>query len=89
MTELEIEHFLTQSGLTEPSLQRLRPHFPRWSRHLQEMGVTSIPSLYSTDSTDVLAMNELSLLARQAMDDRDAATEHNLRNLTGTRPYKP
>jgi hypothetical protein len=84
----EIERWLYHSGLTAPSVEALRRHFPRWRRYLTERGVTEIPSPLSADPVDTDPSNVLCLLVRQASLVRDPAMEHNLRNLVGVRPYK-
>lgn len=53
------------------------------------MGVTSIPSALSCEPADSRAVNLLVQFLHEAKEERDPATEHNLRNLTGVRPYKP
>jgi hypothetical protein len=86
----DIERFLLHSGFTEPSLEAVRPYFPRWKRWIHSLGVTRIaPLLSPSGPTDDHAANLLILLAKQASLQRDQASEHHLRNLTGIRPYKP
>jgi hypothetical protein len=94
MTAVErIESFLIHSGLSGPSLDALRPDFPRWLRRLQAMGIAGIPTApWTAGPSDILAVNLLSLWTLQASPRRDAIatrTKHNLRNLTETRPFKP
>jgi hypothetical protein len=85
----EIEEWLYRSGLIASSVTALRPDFPRWRRQLLARGVSRIPlSLRSADGGEALATNMLSLLVRQASDERNPAIEHNLRNLVGARPFK-
>ena len=89
LSENEIERWLFQSGLCVQSVEALRPALPRWRRQLLERGVLHIPRTpWSTDGCDTLASNMLSLLVRQAALERNAAIEHNLRDLVGVRPYK-
>ncbi|MGH3303186.1 MAG: hypothetical protein ACRDOK_16200 [Streptosporangiaceae bacterium] len=40
-------------------------------------------------ATDAYAASLLILLLRQASDVRNSVIEHDLRNLTGIRPWKP
>jgi hypothetical protein len=66
-----LEQYLRMSGFTEPSLVQLRPDLPRWVRHLRARGVTSIPSVYSRRPEDAQASNEIILLIKQSMPERD------------------
>jgi hypothetical protein len=85
----DIERWLYCSGLVAPSVDSLRPDFPRWRQQLLARGVTRIPSSpWSADDCDTLAANMLSLFVRQASSERNAGIEHNLRDLAGVRPYK-
>jgi hypothetical protein len=87
MTDVEaIESYLVHSGLAPPSVDELRPELPRWVRHLRERGVTEIPD--SPLTADAHASNLLSLLIRQGSQLRHSSIEHDLRNLTRTRPWK-
>lgn len=76
----------------EQSIQTMRPKFERWVRFLTGAGIDRISSPHELDPTTVhkhaQAMNTLALLVRQATADRNSAIEHQLRNLTGIRPYK-
>jgi hypothetical protein len=78
-----IESWLLASGLTAPSLAELRPQYPRWIARLREWGVDPIPAALTDDGSNLLL-----LLVRQAMPERNPSLEHDLRNLTGVRPYK-
>jgi len=49
MSDEDIEHWLYLSGLMAPSVEALRPDFPRWRRYLGERGVTEIRSPLSAD----------------------------------------
>jgi hypothetical protein len=62
--------------------------FPRWRRQLEAHGWTEIPELHTQVPGEFEVINFLTLLALQASTARVPATEHNLRNLTGVRPYK-
>jgi hypothetical protein len=87
MTDVEaIESYLVHSGLAPPSVDALRPEFPRWARHLRERGVTEIPD--SPLTVGAHASNLLSLLTRQGSKQRHSSIEHDLRNLTRMRPWK-
>ena len=85
----DIEDFLYRSGLTAPSVEALRSTFPRLKRHLAEKGFTSLPD--SPLSSDWRGANEINRFVHEhALPEvRNAAAAHNLRNLTGVRPYKP
>ena len=84
--EYRIAASAIRSGLAPQSVEALRPEFPRWIRHLCRNGVVEIPD--SPLTADGHASNLLSLLIRQGSDIRDSAVEHNLRDMTRTRPYK-
>jgi hypothetical protein len=86
---LEIDRYCRQSGLVAQSLDVVRPDFGRWVRELRRRGVTSIPPVRSKRPEDALASNILILLIKQSMHQRNAAVEHELRNLVRVRPYKP
>jgi hypothetical protein len=91
MTTGRIEWFLLNSGFGVEDLDAVRPDLPRWLRHLQERGVTHIPTSPWASGPYPLAASLLNLLALQASLRKDPiakATRHNLRDLTGTRPYK-
>lgn len=83
--------FMLFSGLVAQSVEALLPKLGRWERQLRERGFTSVPSYpWSAASfEEVQAGNLLNLLIRQGSLDRNARIEHELRNLTGVRPYKP
>lgn len=85
VTEVEcIESYAIRSGLAPQSVEELRPKFPRMVRY--EQVVTQVPA--SPLTTDARASSLLCLLIRQASKERNAGIEHDLRNLTRTRPYK-
>jgi len=86
----DIIWYLRRSGWVPQSVEAVRPDLPRWVRRLRSRGVTAVPALpsHGWSSENSRAHNELNLLMRQAAIVRDAALEHELRNLTGTRPYK-
>jgi hypothetical protein len=86
-----IINYLRYSGLVPQSVDELLPELPRWERHLRRRGISSIPSLPVRDysPTAAWACNELNLLIRQSARRRDSQVEHDLRNLTRIRPYKP
>lgn len=90
--QLAIVEYLQRSGCVPQSIERIRPELPRWERRLRARGVSEIPLLESrawTSPVSARAHNELALLIRQASLARESAVEHQLRNLTGVRPYKP
>jgi hypothetical protein len=86
----DIVRYLWRSGWVRQSVERVLPDLPRWERHLRSRGITAIPPLPSRSSASAESRhhNELSLLMRQGSMVRDPTIEHQLRNLTGTRPYK-
>jgi len=92
ITDSEIEHFLLMSAHTWPSVVALQPQFPRWRSRLNELGIYHVPrNIHSQERADVEAVNNLTLLVRQAAmpDSRDQRVEHYLRNITRIRPDKP
>lgn len=73
-----------------PSLDAMRPLFPRWRRYLRSQGVERVTLL------DTNASNIMIQLIMEAIPERNGAKEHMQRNLIaltnrkGTmRPYKP
>ena len=68
-------------------MDAVRAELPRWALYLHKKGVTQIPN--SPLAGEAYATNLLILLARQGSKERDSTIEHELRNLTGIRPYKP
>lgn len=89
--EEAIVGYLWRSGWVAQSVAAVRSELPRWVRHLRSRRVTAIPPLgvRTWSPAESRAHNELNLLMRQAAGKRDAATEHQLRNLTRIRPHKP
>ncbi len=65
----------------------IRPDFPRWARYVKENGVTEIPD--SPLAGDFHAINTVSMLIRQKAGFKGDSIAHELRNLTGIRPWKP
>jgi hypothetical protein len=87
MTDVEaIESYLVHSGLAPQSVNALWPEFPRWIQYLRKRGVIEIPD--SPLTADAHASSLLSLLTRQGSKVRNSSIEHDLRNLTCTRPWK-
>jgi hypothetical protein len=87
----EIIGYLRRSGWVQQSVDAVLPDLPRWERHLRSRGVDAIPALPSRSwsAANSRAHNELVLLMMQTKKDRDKAREHEHRNLTRIRPYKP
>jgi hypothetical protein len=86
----DFEHFARMSGCCIISVEAMRKNFPRWRLRLAEWGIRCVPrNIWSQDPTEAHAVNVMSLLIRQASGDRDPTIEHELRNLTSIRPYKP
>ena len=87
----DVRRWLLLSGV-DPSHPRLERALPRWQRKLQEEeGVTEVmPPTVSRGPMDDRVSSLLCLWTKQAMapEDREAAAEHELRNLTATRPWK-
>ncbi len=81
-----IELFAIRSDLVQQSVSELRKDFSRMARHMRSMGFAEIPD--SSLTGDALAVSLLTLLIRQASQARDSSVEHDLRILTGTRPWK-
>lgn len=88
MTDVEcIERYALLSGFTAPSLDEARPEFPRMAAFMHKQGIRQIPD--SPITADARASTMLILLLRQGSKVRDPSIEHDLRNLTGIRPWKP
>jgi len=87
LTDEDLEDFL-RPHLAAQSIEACRSAFPRWRHQLALEGIDHVPSPLSTAPSDARAVNLLCLLVRQHSDHRDAAMEHNLRNVAGVRPYK-
>jgi hypothetical protein len=89
----QIVDFLRRSGCVPQSVEALSPKLDRWERHLRLRGVDCIPQLGAksecSPTETCRAHNEMSLLMQQAASQRKSTSEHELRNLTGIRPYKP
>jgi hypothetical protein len=85
-----IVQYLYRSGWVAQSVQAVLPELPRWERRQPSRGITRVPTLPSRSwsSTESHAHNELNLLMKQASVIRNPSLEHQLRNLTGVRPYK-
>jgi hypothetical protein len=87
----DIIEYLWRSGWVRQSVEAVLPDLPRWERRLKTRDITAIPTLgrRSWSFQEARAHNELNLLMRQGSRERDPTIEHQLRNLTRTRPYKP
>jgi hypothetical protein len=81
-----LEAFAVMSGLAPQSVDAIRPDFERMVRYMREHGVAEIPD--SPVTGDAHATNMASLLIRQAAGHRGDSIAHELRNLTGIRPWK-
>lgn len=83
--------YMRYSGLATQSVEALLPHLERWERRLRHLGFSSVPSCpwLPASFAEVQAGNHLALLIRQASSVRNPDIEHELRNLTAIRPYKP
>ena len=85
--EERLERFAVLSGLAAQSVDALRPDFPRMLRYMREQGIAETPD--SPLTGEAHAVNVASLLIRQAARHKSDTIAHELRNLTGTRPWKP
>jgi hypothetical protein len=82
-----IEEFMVNLGLVAPSLDAIRPDFPRWVPRLGSADIPLAPSPVGSDRVSDL----LTLWMLQASPRKDKAARalgHHLRNITGTRPIK-
>ena len=87
MEDIErLEHFAIMSGLAPQSVDVIRPDLPRWVRYMKENGVTEIPDSPLTGSPH--GVNLASMLIRQKAGFKGDSIAHELRNLTGIRPWK-
>ena len=86
----DLRRWLVLSGVGS-SIDKLEPILPRWARRLRDMRVTDVmPPTVSRGPMDDRVSSLLCLWLKQAMapEDRNAAAEHDLRNLTRTRPWR-
>jgi hypothetical protein len=81
-----LEHFAIMSGLAQQSVDEIRPDFPRWVRYMRDNGVTEIPD--SPLAGHPHGVNMASMLIRQKARFKGHSIAHELRNLTGIRPWK-
>jgi hypothetical protein len=81
-----LEHFAIMSGLAPQSVDAIRPDLPRWVRYMKKNGMTEIPD--SPLAGHSHAVNMASLLIRQKAGFKGGSIAHELRNLTGIRPWK-
>ncbi len=87
----DLEQFAIDAGCGA-SLDRMRPKFPRWERHLRSRGHATVPNLrlapwWSFD--EIQAGNDINRLINEAgTGPQNKRIAHELRNLTGIRPYK-
>jgi hypothetical protein len=88
-TDLDrIERFAVMSGLAAQSVDAMRSRFPRWLRKMNEAGITRIPTVPWVPDNDPRAVNMLNMFILQAAPEGNRTMAHELRNLTGIRPYK-
>ena len=78
---------MRRSGLVSQSIEAALPELPRREKRMRERGIEAAPRY--PGQGPARAENELNLLIRLGSRVRDAAIEHQLRNLTGARPPKP
>lgn len=81
-----LEHFAIMSGLAPQSVDAIRPDLPRWVWYMKKNGMTEIPD--SPLAGHSHAVNMTSLLIRQKAGFKGDSIAHELRNLTGIRPWK-
>jgi hypothetical protein len=87
-----IVHNLHRSGWVAQAVQAVLPELPRWERRLRDRGIMYVSHRFRHGPGHGLSpklFNELNLLMGQASTIRDPSLEHQLRNLTGVRPFKP
>jgi hypothetical protein len=88
----DIEQYAIDSGCGA-SLYKMRPRFPGWERHLRARGHTAVPNLRLAPwwtFEEIHAGNDLDRLINEgATCPHNKQIAHELRNLTGIRPYKP
>ena len=72
----DIEEYILRSGAA-PSIEFMRPHFPRWRRHLRENGVERV------SRHDALSSNLMVLLIKGTApkEFQDQHALHNIRNI--------
>ncbi len=81
LDDATIEGFLLRSGYIEPSLEKMRPKYPRVRRRMGELGFYDLGS--------DLAISHLCIIVKQMAEYRDQRVEHQLRNNFNVRPFKP
>ncbi len=81
ISDEDFEAYMLSRAITQPSIDSIRPDFPRWRKFAAMMGVYTL---------DPLVQNKVvNLLINQASPLADSATKHRLRNENGIRPPKP
>jgi hypothetical protein len=80
-----LEHFAIMSGLAPQSVDAIRLDSRRWVRYMKENGVTEIPD---SPTGSPHGVNLASMLIRQKAGVKGDPIAHELRNLTGIRPWK-
>jgi len=87
----DIERYAIDSGCGA-SIDKMRPRFPRWERHLRSRGHAAVPNLRLAPwwtFAESQAGNDLDRLINEgASGPHNKRIAHELRNLTGIRPYK-
>jgi hypothetical protein len=88
----QLEQFAIDAGCGA-SLEAMRPRFARWERHLRARGHTAVPNLrlaHGWSFAEIQAGNDIDRLINEAgTGPHSKRVAHELRNLTGIRPYKP
>jgi hypothetical protein len=86
----EIVEFLRRSGWSPQEIEYVRPHLPRWERHLRNMGVTVIPGAqaYWSEEED-RPHDHLFQLMMHAGPGTPEWIKHRQRDITNVRPPKP
>jgi hypothetical protein len=86
----EIVGFLERCRWSPQEIAYVRPHLPRWERHLRNMGVTVIPSAnaYWSEEED-RSHDHLFHLMMNAGNATPEWIKHRQRDLTGVRRPKP
>lgn len=77
---------MRRSGWSSDEIAYVRPHLPRWERHLRKMGVTVIPSpqAYWSVAED-RALDHLFHLMMHPSPGTPEWMKHRQRDLTGVR----
>jgi hypothetical protein len=86
----EIVEFLSRSGWSSQEVAYVRPHLPRWERHLRRAGITVVPSAeaYWSEEED-RSHDHLFHLMMHAGNRTPEWMKHRQRDITGVRRFRP